>query len=183
MKLAVLLVGLLLISFSGYSQDDADHGHDDHQPEGHEEGGHKEEGQEEHHDEHGEDKGHDDHEGEEESSAIGPEKGITKKGALGFQLAPEAEASFGLKFQPIGSATVMLPRTALVQVQNNDFVFRERGGWLKKIPVATVGRTNDSVKVRISDFTPGDRIVTAGTGFLRTAELVVEEGVSHGHSH
>lgn len=116
----------------------------------------------------GEEEGEHGEEGEE-GGVIGPDKGITAKGPNGFTLSKEAWASFEIKIQEVDASSVM-PKAALVQIKDGKFYYRIRKGWIKRVPYT-------------SKFQQGDQVIVGGTGFVRTAELVVEEGVSHGHSH
>lgn len=167
-----------------HNKDDHDD-HDEHKEEEetheHDEDSHKEEASEESHDHSAEGEKHDDH--EEENDAIGPTKGILAKSENGFRLTDVAIKNFGIKYHKIDSASFNVSESAIVKVLADKYLFRERDGWFKKIPFKTESKTGDRYLVSISDMKPKDRIVIDGIGFLRTAELVVEEGVAHGHSH
>ncbi len=170
----------------------ADEGeHSDH--EGEEDHEHKE-GEESHadhedheeHDDHGEEgegHAHGDEEEEEGSSVVGPDKGILEKGKEGFKLAPEAMKTFELKTEDIRAKVTEIIRPALVEIKNDKFIYRLRDGWIKKVSVKVLKKDNLKVTVDISQFKDGDQIIINGVGFVRTAELVAEEGVAHGHSH
>jgi multidrug efflux pump subunit AcrA (membrane-fusion protein) len=58
-----------------------------------------------------------------------------------------------------------------------------RDQWYKRVPVKVLSKKNGRVSIELGEQLAGDQIVTQGIGFLRGAELVTEEGVSHGHSH
>lgn len=157
-------------SEDGHDEDeDSEDGHDHKDGESHEEEGdghdHGEEGEEGH--AHGE--GEKEEHGEEEGGVIGPDKGITAKSKNGFTLSKEAWASFDLKTQTMDSGA-SVPKAAVVHIKDGKFYYRIRDGWIKRVPLN-------------SKLQKGDMVITTGTGFVRTAELVVEEGVSHGHSH
>lgn len=126
--------------------------------------------------------GHDEHE-DEGGSAVGPGKGITEKSALGFRLSPEAIKTFELKFQPLDKGTLEVPANGLVEVKSDRFVYRVRDGWIRRVPIKLIRKNSRSVVLQVSDAQPGDQVIVGGTGFVRTAEMVAEEGVSHGHSH
>ncbi|MGE3262651.1 MAG: hypothetical protein AB7K68_12795 [Bacteriovoracia bacterium] len=135
-------------------------GHDEHADgEEHEKGGHEEEG----------------------GAAIGPDKGITEKGKLGFRLAPEAIQSFELKFQDITSAEATIDSSSLVKVKEAKSLFRQRDGWFKRIPADVISRKGSTLFIRSTQLQAGDKIVTGGVAFLRTAEIIGEEGASHSH--
>lgn len=164
----------------------SDHeGEEDHEhKEGEESHADHEEGEE--HDDHGEEgegHAHGDEEEEEGSSVVGPDKGILEKGKEGFKLAPEAMKTFELKTEDIRAKVTEIIRPALVEIKNDKFIYRLRDGWIKKVSVKVLKKDNLKVTVDISQFKDGDQIITNGVGFVRTAELVAEEGVAHGHSH
>lgn len=139
-------------------------------------------------DEHAADKdehGHgDEHtEEEEENSVAGPDKGILEKGEKGFKLSPEATKTFELKTENIKSKTIDISKKSLVEIKNDKFIYRIRDGWIKKIAVKVLRKDKTQATVDLSQFKDGDQIITNGVGYVRTAELVVEEGVTSGHSH
>ncbi len=131
------------------------HDHDDEKEHKHADGEEAHEG-----DEHGEEEG---------GSVTGPDKGILEKGENGFKLAPEAIATFEMKTGTVTTSLQSLPKEVIVSIKDKKYVYRVRDGWIKR--------------VRINDIKPGDQIVIAATGFVRTAEMVAEEGVAQGHSH
>ncbi len=154
--------------------------HDDHGDEHAHEEGEKDEhahGKEEK-DEHGHEEG-----GEEENSAIGPGKGITEKSENGFKLSEKAIKNFDIKTMVATSNTIELVRSALVEVRDQKYVYRMRDGWIKKVQVRVLSKEKSKVVLEISDVRSTDLIITGGAGFVRTAEIITEEGVSHGHSH
>lgn len=120
---------------------------------------------------------------EEGGSAVGPDKGILEKGENGFRLSPEAIESFELKMQNFSKNTLDLPRTSLVEIKDDKFVYRIRDGWIKKVSVKVIKKNKETAILELSQFKIGDQIIISGTGFVRVSELVAEEGVSHGHSH
>ncbi len=168
-------------------EEHSDHeGEEDHEhKEGEESHADHEEGEE--HDDHGEEEGeghaHGEEAEEEGSSVVGPDKGILEKGKDGFKLAPEAMKTFELKTENIRSKVTEIIRPALVEIKNDKFIYRLRDGWIKKVPVKVLRKDNAKITVDISQFKDGDQIIINGVGFVRTAELVAEEGVAHGHSH
>lgn len=132
------------------------------------------------HDHGKEEKGHG---GEEASDKVGPGKGVSEKGPLGFKLSPEAQKTIGFQTMPYDSTTNSVACSTIVHVKNDKFVFRSRNGWLKKEPVESLSRNGSLCAVRFSNLQPGDLIVTTQLGFLRIAEVFLEEGASHSHSH
>ena len=166
--------------------------HSDHE----DEAGHEHKESEESHADHEEGEVHDDYDEENEgqgqvhdekeeegSPVVGPNKGILEKGKKGFKLAPEALKTFDLKSELIKTKVIEVVRLALVEIKNDKFIYRIRDEWIKKVAVKVLKKDSQRVIVDISQFKEGDQIITNGVGFVRTAELVVEEGVSHGHSH
>lgn len=137
-----------------------------------EHGDHQSDGQEED-DEHGH-SAEEDHQGDNDhdddgAGMIGPAKGITAKGKNGFTLSPEAWSSFEIKTLPLAEGAT-IPPAAVVHIKDGKYYYRVREGWIKRVPLGMKPAK-------------GDLLIVAGTGFVRTAELVTEEGVSHGHSH
>lgn len=134
------------------------------------------------HDEHADgDKHEEGGHGEEGGAAIGPDKGITEKGKLGFRLAPEAIQSFELKFQDITTAEATIDSSSLVKVKEAKSLFRQRDGWFKRIPADVISRKGNNLFIRSTQLQAGDKIVIGGVAFLRTAEIISEEGASHSH--
>ena len=169
---------------------ESSHGHDKHEDHDehteeesheHDEGNHGEDTDEESHDHSAEGEKHDEH--EEENDSIGPTKGILAKSENGFRLTDVAMKNFGIKYKKINSSRFNISESAIVKVLADKYLFRERDGWFKKIPIKIESKTGDQYLVSISDMKSQDRVIIDGVGFLRTAELVVEEGVAHGHSH
>ena len=199
MKLVVFIVGVIFCltpSFllaqkdeHGHENDakasEAKHSEEENHATHEEEDSHDEHGTEhgeEHGEEHDESQTHD-KEDDESSSVIGPDKGILEKSKEGFKLSPEAIKTFELKTEIIKAKTIEIIRPALLEIKNEKFIYRIRDGWIKKVSVMVLNKNSQRVTVDISQFKVGDLIITNGVGFVRTAELVVEEGVSHGHSH
>ncbi len=136
-----------------------EHGHDEKDEHGHEHG--KDEPEHDEKDEHG-------HEEEGENSAIGPDKGILEKGKNGFKLSPEAVINFGITTAKVQNPS-QIPPAAIVKVKDEKFVYRFSESWVKKL--------------HLDDVSTGDDLIITGTGFVRTAEIVAEEGMAEGHSH
>lgn len=153
-----------------------EHGKDEHEESEHKEADHHEHEKEEHGD-HAEAGEHGEH--GEGAASVGPDKGILEKGPLGFRLSPEALKTIGPKTAPYSAAAI--PCEAVVSVKDGKFVFRSRDGWFKKVPIAVLSKTNGSCSVRTEELKSGDQIVTSQSGFLRIAEVLLEEGASHSH--
>ena len=164
------------------SVDSHDHAHEEEVSEkSHNDGG------DEHKEEHGHGHGDEDKESEEngheeENSAIGPGKGITEKTENGFKLSEKAIQNFNIKTSPISSKTLEVDRTSLVEIKDQKFIYRIRDGWIKKVSVRVVSKTKLKLVLELSEFNPTDLIITSGNGFVRTAEIITEEGMA-GHSH
>ena len=71
----------------------------------------------------------------------------------------------------------------LVEIKNDKAIYRVRNSWIKRVPVKVLKKNGDKILIEISNFQSGDLLVTSGVGFVRTAELVAEEGAATGHSH
>jgi len=138
--------------------------------EGHE---HKEgEKQEAHAD--GEEEGH-----SEGSAAVGPDKGITEKGKHGFKLSADAMKTIAPTLATYTPGSI--PCAAVVSVKDGKYAFRSRDGWFKKVTIEVITKSNGTCTIRSNDLQAGDQIVMAQTGFLRVAEVLLEEGASHSH--
>lgn len=168
MKFLILLM-TLLIGLTVFA--DGQHGHEHDSKDGE----HQEEGHDEDHEE--------SHEDKEASSVVGPDKGLTAKSEHGFKLSVEAEKAFDLKYQAYSGETFEAPVATLVEIKNSRYIYRVHEGWIKKVPAQVLKKTASSVFLKVLGLEAGDQILIQGTGFVRTAEMVAEEGVSHGHSH
>lgn len=153
----------------------------------HEEGEHKDEhAKEEKHvhaknsekhddeDEHGE-------EHEEESSAVGPNRGITSIGHDGFTLAPEAAQSFTIKTVDYTGGSLTLPKASIVNVKEDVSIFRLRDNQYKRIPVRVLKKGDKETVIESSELKSSDKVVTQGAAFLRIAEVAATGGISHSH--
>lgn len=151
-----------------------EHDHDE-EAEGHDHGGEEKHA-------HGEG---DDHGDEEGNASVGPDKGIVEANDKdGFKLSGEAFKNFDLEFANVsGNGPFALPQSAIVLAGEESNLFRMRNNFFKRIDFKTVRKTDREVIVTSSDLAPGDKIVVAGLGFLRIAELAAFGGVAHGHSH
>lgn len=158
------------------------------------------EGKEEHHDEkgHDESKGHDEgkeheeaghkhegEEGEEESSQVGPDKGILEASEKqGIKLSPEAEKNFEIsKSKVVNASSIELPKSAIVTAGTEINLFRLRNGFYKRVDFNLISKTANSIIVKSTELAAGDEIVTAGMNFIRLAELAAFGGAAEGHSH
>ena len=136
------------------------------------------------HDEHG-DKDKDKEHEEEENSAVGPGKGITEfSPEKGLRLSPEAAKSFGIVISPIVSSKsgFVISHAALLEAQDGKYVYLDKFGMLKRVPVEVEKKGADTVLIKSRALSPDSKIVTSGVPFLRAAELdVTTGGGSHGH--
>ena len=196
MKHLILLVSLIMaLSFQVVrANDDHDHGkphseevkktvkkeEKDHQTDENEHKEHEVEGSEHaQHDEHEEGEGH-----EEENSQVGPGKGIVEADkSKGFKLSPEAEKNFELEKVKFVSATISIPKSAIVTSGEEVNLFRLREGFYSRIDFIELNSNGNSVTVKSNDLKSGDEIVIKGTGFLRMTEIAAFDGAPAGHSH
>ncbi|UYL09884.1 hypothetical protein B9G69_004760 [Bdellovibrio sp. SKB1291214] len=166
---------------------EAGHHHDEKTKEGHthsSEGKDHEKEDEDHHDEHGnEDGAHGQH--EEESSSIGPDKGITTYSeADGFKLSPEAVKNFELQTFKIKNVEPWnIPNSSVLYSGEEINIYRMRNGFFKRIDFSIVSKGAKEMKIRTPELKSGDEIVIQGVAFLRTAEIVATGGAPEGHSH
>lgn len=182
--LAFLFTGLAsLSSFASEDHDhEKDHQHTEQESEKHDD--HDEPTKEDHpHDEEEKDHDHKEEAHEEKSSAVGADKGILEKNSEGFKLAPEAIASFGLEMRTLGSSVFEIPHEALVIVKMEKAIYRVRNGWIRRVPVKVIKKQNKQITIEVSNWQSGDQLIIKGVGFVRTSELVAEEGMAAGHSH
>ncbi len=126
--------------------------------------------------------GHGDEE-EEESSAVGPNKGITEKSKEGIKLSASAWKLMGVETSKISSKVIEISYEALVEIKNEKSIYRIRNSWIKKAPIKVLKKNGDKLLIEIIDFREGDLLVISGVGFIRTAEIVAEQGAASGHSH
>lgn len=142
-----------------------------------------------HHDDEGD---HDAEEGQahggeekEESTSVGPEKGILEASeAKGIKLSPEALKNFELKTQKIGgSGPWTFPISARFQSGEEVNLYRFRDGFFKRIDFTQNSRNPQQFVASSKDLRAGDEVVIAGLGYLRIAEVTAFGGNSEGHSH
>lgn len=101
------------------------------------------------------------------------------KGPLGFQLSPDATATFAFKTIPYKSPA--LPCEAIVASKDDKTVFRVREGWIKSLPIEILSKKDGLCTIRATDLRTGDHVITTRLGFLRITEVILEEGASHSH--
>ncbi len=202
MKIFIILMTIAIFYFSAFAGDEhnhkeekvkesSPHAHDDkhdhsedtpQEPDAKKHEDDHSEHEDNHDDEHKDD--HDDHaEESEENSAIGPDKGILEKGDLGFKLSPEAISNFKVTLQKVESTRFEMNRSGLIEIKDNKYVYVSRDGWIRKIPVSVISKTPNTLVLFGTDIKSGDSIIVTGGGFVRTAEIISEEGMAHGHSH
>ena len=154
------------------SKDDSEH--KDHE---NDEYTHNKENSEEHGEEHEENESAHD----EESTAVGPGKGIIEKSEKGFKLSSEAKKTFKLEFITVTGQEFELPKSAQVLIKNNKYVYRMRDDWIERIPIKIISKTQTHIKVIAEKVASGDQIIIIGTGFIRGSELILSEGATHSH--
>jgi len=120
---------------------------------------------------------------EEDTPLIGPEKGILAKSDHGFKLAPEALQTLKIQTAAAPTKVLKVPSAALVEIKNGRFLYLVREGWFTRVPVKVRKKDKRSVTIEIPQHQSGDAYVSEGVGFVRTTEILIEEGASHGHSH
>ncbi len=163
-----------------HGKDEKNHGH----VKGEKEHDHGKNEKDHGHDHGKEEKDHGQGHGEEGSAATGPDKGVLEKGPLGLRFSEEALrtiAASSIEFK--GGDALTLPSDALVKIKDTKSVIRVRDGWHGRVAAEVVSRTADTVTVRARGLKAGDRVISSKAGFFRIAELLVEEGASHSHSH
>ena len=198
MKKTILIICLSVAYFlTGIARASEEHGHEDKKnlekaPAQHEEHGtHEGEKEHDHESKHSEteseEHGHgDEHEhGEEENPQVGPKKGILEASEQqGIKLAPEAEKNFEIqKIKVVNSASVEIPKNAVVTAGVEENLFRYRAGYYKRIDFEKLGKAGNRMSVRSKDLQTGDEIAITGLGFIRIAEIAAFGGAPEGHSH
>lgn len=121
--------------------------------------------------------------GEVEGASVGPGKGIVELNeSLGFKLSAEALKNFDLSLMPLkDNGPWSVPKSAVVRSGEEINVYRLRKGFFRRVDFETVRKADQSLVIDSDDLREGDEIVTVGTGFLRTAELSLGGGMTHGH--
>lgn len=172
-KLFIAIVFIIFI-FPVYSKAQDDHDHDHSNEKSHE--------IEKTDHEHAENKTH---EHEEESSQVGPDKGILIASEEdGIKLSSEAEKNFEIKRAKVLLASaVEIPRTAIITAGTEVNIYRYRNGFYKRIDFETLQKTNGRMSIKSKELKIGDEIVISGLGFLRVAEIAAFGGAPEGHSH
>ncbi len=114
-------------------------------------------------------------EGERGGAKIGPGKAVLAVSEKdGLRLSDAAIRRLGLAFQEAKRGEVQdLPAESLVSSRDEVAIYRLRGGWIRRVEVRVVSRSKSRARVRTKELAAGDRIVIAGAGFVRTAELDV----------
>ena len=120
----------------------------------------------------------------EESSQVGPNKGITEADEkVGVKLSPQAEKNFEIKrIKVSANGTVTVPKEAIVTTVAESNLFRFRNGFYKRIDFQEVSRSQNNVTVKSNELNSTDEVVVQGLGFLHTAEFSAFSGeTGHGH--
>lgn len=121
----------------------------------------------------------------EESSNVGPEKGITEANKeKGFKLSKDASKNFELKsIQLVGPGPWTLPLSARMLSQEEENLYRVRAGFIKRIEFHILSKDPEGkMLVNSEELSAGDEIITAGVGFVRIAELAAFGAPPEGHS-
>ncbi|MBU6375019.1 MAG: hypothetical protein KGQ59_03415 [Bdellovibrionales bacterium] len=145
--------------------------------EGHEEKGHShEEG-----DSHGE-------ENEEEGSAsnVGEDKGVIEASrSKGFKLTPESVKHLGIKTidSKKEGQSFTLPKSALVSVKRERFVYTFNNGFYKAVEVVVAKASSTQITVTSEHDPISGQVVTEGVHFLRNIEVDIFSGDEGGHHH
>lgn len=171
---SLIIFGLFGSKLSVAAEDHGDHDHEE-EPGHDEKAGHDDDHDHKDGDSHGEEA--------EESSGVGPEKGITEKSKDGFKLSSEAFKTMDIQTKAFTGAVLSIDKKTLVLVKDEKSVFRLRDGWILRVPVQILSKTSSGYTISSASLKSGDQVVTEGMGFLRIAEVFASEGASHGHSH
>ncbi|MBK9294516.1 MAG: hypothetical protein IPM57_08735 [Oligoflexia bacterium] len=108
--------------------------------------------------------------GEGEGAQIGPDKGVTEKGPLGFKLSDEAIKTIGFKTADY-TAPMEIPKEAIASAKSEKFFYRLRDGWYKSVPLDH------------KDLKENDKIIISKLGFLRIIEVYVQGGGEEEEGH
>lgn len=161
-----LFISVLLFQSPSFAEDE--HKHDDHAK----------------HDDHDGHVGHDDHDGHESSKAVGAGKAISENSKEeGVKLSPEAISKLKLELMSVSGSLVQIPKKALVKVKDETFVYRYRKGFFKMIAAKVMIDSGAGLKVKLSDITFGDQIVTSGVELLRVSDVYANDESHYGHAH
>ncbi|MGE3681030.1 MAG: hypothetical protein AB7G93_04830 [Bdellovibrionales bacterium] len=105
---------------------------------------------------------------------VGPGKAVIEASEKeGLRISEKALKNLDLEFVTASNgAALTVPMTALVHFQDFSAIYRERGGWFKMIEIEPVIRGSTALFTS-KDISPGDRIVTRNSGFIRVIDLDV----------
>lgn len=105
---------------------------------------------------------------------VGPGKAVVEATEKdGLKLSDKALKNLDLEFITASSAsTLAVPATALVHFQDFTAIYRERAGWFKMVEIEPILR-GPTAHFTSKDISPGDRIVTRNSGFIRVIDLDV----------
>lgn len=146
---------------------------------------HEEDGKDDHddHDDHDEHGDHDDHD-EGGGKAIGEGKAIISNDEkLGIKLAADSLKTLGVRSRPIGAKELMIPRSALIQIKGESFVYRLRSDFFKLLKVNVTKTQNDQLSVSLAEFQSGDQVVVNGADLIRISDVYANDSAHYGHSH
>ncbi len=148
------------------------------------------------HDDHGKEEGKehadkDDHghgeekHGEEEAPKnVGPKKGVVEYDERkGLKLSPEAEKTFEVATHELtGASPWAIPSSGVLSAGEEKSVYRVVNGFIKRVKIAVIKKDKRQAFISSVTLKAGDKIVTHGINFIRTAELDLTSGET-GHSH
>lgn len=119
---------------------------------------------------------------DEISANVGPDKGILEKSETeGIKLSKEAIDTMAIKTMDYANLSMSIPLSVIVKIKDEKYIYRLRNGWFKRIEIQVIQKNGNTLIVKSTDLTSGDKIATEGLGFLRTSEVFSEEGAAHSH--
>ncbi len=135
-------------------------------------------------DDHDHEEKHEEHEHAEIDPNVGEGKGVVEANENdGFKISPEATRNFDLKYIPVESSTVQVPKSAIFYGLQEKNIYRFRDGFYKRIDFKTLTKTGGTLSIQSPDLKLKDQIVTQGLGFLRVTEIGAFGGLESSHSH
>lgn len=117
-------------------------------------------------------------------SNVGEDKGVTEASREnGFKLTPESVRHLGLKaIEPKKDGkSVLLPRSALVSVKREQFVYTLNNGFYKSIEVVVAKTSPTQITVTPEHDPILGQVVTEGVHFLRNIEVDIFSGSEADH--
>lgn len=126
------------------------------------------------------------HEEEDSVSNVGEDKGVTEASIQkGFKLTPESVKHLGIKtIEPKKEGqSFMLPKSALVSVKREHFVYTLSGGFYKAIEVKVAKTSSTQITVTPEHDPILGQVAIEGVHFLRNIEIDIFSGDEGGHHH